>query len=614
MIPQRCALFFIFLYRITSIQASLYVIEAENARYFEGKQAIPRSEASGNATIKLFSGQNVSFDFCLMTQTDVAVEVVWYSNDSATVLVTVSIDHIKLPKLVKEPLKKDGQDWIDFKSNEPLGSIVYLLSGRHRLNLYVDKANDNGVELDKIVLIMHTDQDENTLDCTVFCFDDILYDQAFAHSGIGLYTSKGKLVQKSKITSCAEDKNINIPIFHENVRKFVISANLPRYTTFSNRRTPNWTNCKLLQPSWLFRNLNLSQTQMVQQTSGNALLSVTALPINSQSNLTTYELIVEFSLDGPSHGLIDSEIGSAISIKLTGIQQTVEISMQYFGRLSRWSEPTNMTVDSNTTWKTWNVPDFAWKEGNGNSIKLIITAFREESLQIKDLSNNRRSMAMDQTTIVYQDGITILEVVDVDGWWRMNETMTLKTTHNGKIFQGVDYFRIYRKTPWSKPGFCQVFIMYQDGNMRLLPITPNGLDWIPFGSSILMGQSDPTSIIPFAALLHVDVDPKELAIRLTYRDGSIWSLNLHTTIQETIVIVSDVVFTRSLSTYPFISFRSTWVADGNADVDHVSVDGKKPFHIISGWETLRGNSYAFYRTCISKHNTLSPDIRVRILD
>ncbi|KAK3596439.1 hypothetical protein CHS0354_033402 [Potamilus streckersoni] len=144
--------------------------------------------------------------------------------------------------------------------------------------------------------------------------------------------------------------------------------------------------------------------------------------------------------------------------------------------------------------------------------------------------------------------------------------------------------------------------MYQDGNVRLLPITPHGLDWIPFGSSILIGQSNHMAVRPAAPLRNSDIDPKELTIQLTYWDGSVLSLKLDVTMKETTVIVSDAVYARSFSSNPFLTFRSMWVADGNADVDYV------------GWETLRGNSYAFFRKCISKHNTLSPKHRVKILD
>ena len=60
-----------------------------------------------------------------------------------------------------------------------------------------------------------------------------------------------------------------------------------------------------------------------------------------------------------------------------------------------------------------------------------------------------------------------------------------------------------------------------------------------------------------------------------------------------------------------MTFRSMWVADGNADVDHVSTpQGVWP--ILTGWENLTSPYVLFFRACISRHNTLSPDIRVDV--
>ncbi|KAL3877039.1 hypothetical protein ACJMK2_034795 [Sinanodonta woodiana] len=614
MLALRCTVYAILLVGLVSIQASPDVLEAENAVFFEGKQVIPRSEASGQATLKMNKGQTVSIEFCMMTLSEIEVQNVWYSNDGESDLITVTVDNTKLGEVLTEPLYKNGAGWNIFNPSGSLGSIIYLSEGRHQLSLYIEKGDEYGVEIDKIELFIHNGKEEHSLDCKVFCFDDISYDHGIAETGFGHYTSKGKLVQKSKMTLCAEEDNINIPIFHDSARKYIISVNLPHYTSFANNRMADFDNCKMTFSLWSFRDIDLSQTQPVTQSSGVATLSVTPLETDWQSNLISYGLIIEFSLDGPSLGMMDSEIGSVIKVSFRGIINPVDVTMQYFGRWSQWSESTNKTVYSNKTWDTWAVPDFTWREGRGNSIRLTITAFRIEQIHIEEIVMNKRGLAMDQSMMVYNDGMTIIDVVDIDAWWRVNETMTLKTLNDGRVFQGVDYFRIYRKIPWSENNFCQVFVMYQDGNVRLLPITPHGLDWIPFGSSILIGQSDHMALRPAAPVRHADIDPKELTIELTYLDGSFLSLKLDARMKETMIIVSNALYARSLASYPFLTFRSMWVSNGNADVDNVSVDGNEPHHILSGWSTLRGTAFAFFRKCISKHNTLSPDIRVKIID
>ncbi|KAK3596436.1 hypothetical protein CHS0354_033399 [Potamilus streckersoni] len=99
---------------------------------------------------------------------------------------------------------------------------------------------------------------------------------------------------------------------------------------------------------------------------------------------------------------------------------------------------------------------------------------------------NKRDQFIGKSFTAYHDGTTIIEVVDMDVWWRVNETMTIKTLNNGQVFQGVDYFRIYRKLPWSEKDFCQVFVMYQEG------------------------QSDHMAVRLAAPLRNADIDPQRI--------------------------------------------------------------------------------------------------------
>ncbi|KAL3877035.1 hypothetical protein ACJMK2_034791 [Sinanodonta woodiana] len=527
----------------------------------------------------MYKGQTVSIELCLTTDTEIKVQKLWYSNDGESDLITVSVDNNTLGEVLTQKHHKHGVGWSFIQPSGPLGFSVYLSEGRHQLSL----------KIDKIELLLHNGQLKNSSECQLLCFDDISYNYSITDSGVRRNISKGTLVQKSKPTLCAEEDNVNIPIFYDSAQKFIISANHPRYTSGTNSRLPDWENCKMAHSLWSLQDIDLSQTQRVTQGSGAATLSVTVLDRGNQSNLTSYGLIIEFSLDGPSLGMMDSETGSIIKVSFRGMINPVDVSMQYFGRWSQWSE-----------------------EGKGNSIRLTITAFRKERIEIEEIVMNNRGQVVDQSLMVYNDSMTKIEVVDMDIWWRVNETMTLKTLSDGRVFQGVDYFRIYRKIPWSENDFCQVFVMYQDGNVRLL-LGHNRVD--NFHRVPNPRQSDHMAVRPAAPLRHAEIDPKELTIKLTYLDGSFFlSLNLNVTLNETIVILSDAVYARSLASYPFLTFRSMWVANGNADVDHVNVDGLETRPILSGWSTLGGTSFAFFRKCISKHNTLSPDMRVKIID
>ncbi|KAK3596440.1 hypothetical protein CHS0354_033403 [Potamilus streckersoni] len=231
---------------LVSIQASLVIFEAENVVLFEGKRVTPRSEASGQSTLKMNKGQTSSIEFCLTKHSEIEVHKVWYSNDGECDLITVTVDNKMLGQVLSEPLSKGGEGWNIFKPSGPLNCIVYLSEGRLHLSFYVEKGDEYGVEIDKIVLLLHNDVD-------------------------------------------------------------------------------------------------LSQTQNITQGSGVAEMTVTPLDTDLKSYLISYGLIIEFSLDGPSIGMMDSELGSNIKVLFRGVVNPVHLSMQYFGRWSKWSESVNKT-------------------------------------------------------------------------------------------------------------------------------------------------------------------------------------------------------------------------------------------------------------------------------
>ena len=134
-------------------------------------------------------------------------------------------------------------------------------------------------------------------------------------------------------------------------------------------------------------------------------------------------------------------------------------------------------------------------------------------------------------------------------------------------------------------------VIYQDGMVRLLPITPPGVDWIPFGSSILLEESNPTRPRPSANIKLIDIDVKKMSMKIVYENGNMATVHLRSSFTETILTVSDVTY-KNRSKFPFLTFMSMWVADGNSDVDHVSVNGNMA-HRINDWQKLFGTSVVF---------------------
>ena len=90
----------------------------------------------------------------------------------------------------------------------------------------------------------------------------------------------------------------------------------------------------------------------------------------------------------------------------------------------------------------WRTPDFTFKEGTGNKLRFEILSTAGYVPQVSKLSMFQRNLKDDKSTEIYNDGVTIIETVDIDMWWRINETMTVMLD-NGNIFGNANYFRIH---------------------------------------------------------------------------------------------------------------------------------------------------------------------------
>ena len=592
---------------ISTVQAVQFALEAEHqseTKYME----VSRSNASSGKAVHLFKGDKIHLEFCLSKETLFQIKDVKYSNDGGDDIISVAVDNEPVRMFQTISVYDGGRGWNKYRSSGPWNYSAILSEGRHRISVSVLGSDSFGVEIDMLYIEMpDSNQDMSSFLCSVFCFDNIHYADDMSHQTIT--QAKAKIVQKSVKTNCAEEDNVNVPVFHEGARKFVVTASYPKYMSFSNNRGADWRNCQMSGPFWKFENFSLMKTLNLK--SGTA-------EVASKWNGDKMRMDVEFSLEGPSTGSTDSEIGADIFFNFDWLPANadVTISLSYLDRYSHWSQAIPQQLNISSLRAEWRTPDFTFREGSGNRLRLEIRASMlqvRQVLKVKEFYMFKRHIEYDKSVQVFSDGMTIIEAVDMDMWWRINETMTL-ILDNGKIFGNVDYFRVYQRVPWSYNGFSQVFVMYQDGNVRLLPVTPHGLDWVPFGSSVLLGQTDPHSSRPSAPIAHVNINPANLNMKIFYKDGGIISLQINPTSRETKLVVSDAEYTQDLKLYPFFTFRSMWVANGNSDVDHVSVDGAVTKRILSGWKELSGTFVVFYRKCISQHNTLSPDISLKIID
>ena len=228
-----------------------------------------------------------------------------------------------------------------------------------------------------------------------------------------------------------------------------------------------------------------------------------------------------------------------------------------------------------------------------------------------DLDNAFSRVKFDDETVtkIYDDGDVVIEAVNVNSWWRDGESMDVRVK-GGTIQYNVTYFRIYKYIKGTNWDYPQVFVLYEDGNCRIAPQPPTYLSEVKFGSSVIIGASEDLPR-PFSDIDFVEIDPLNMEMDIVYGDTTTAHITIHVDRSRNVVEVSNIKY--DTSNHPFARFRSMWVTDGNADVDHIRVlQGEVP--IMGGWMEINGTCWQFFRKTPSIHNTYSPDIKIEVIN
>ncbi|KAH3847775.1 hypothetical protein DPMN_090106 [Dreissena polymorpha] len=574
-------------------------------------QVMQRTNASNNMSVLLHQGDMLSYEFCLMAPSAVQIKRLMYSNDGGSDRIYVRMDRTDMTSFDTVIVTNNVLAWNTFRSPHMENTALSISQGTHILTIFAEKSDPSGVEIDMVTLQINSSQSLGSLKCEVFCFDNIRYRPDATDTQ---HAAKGVAVQKSMRTICAEEDNVNIPVFHNSTTKFTVTASLPKYTTFANNKGADFTNCKMADKLLYFSGIGDHNRSSTEKDGSAFYLNFhTGFGVVSSNQIG--RLVISFPLNGPANGSMDSETGLRFILENVTFSGTLLIQFEYLNRYDQWSTAQQATVVDYEKVIEFNSTDFSLREGISNEIRITFYSKQHnpDSLHISKIYALKRVFHGDLTTEVYDDGTTKIEVVELDLWWRVNQSMTVNISNTGRIDHGVHYFRVYHRVPWSADRWSQVFVMYQDGNIRLLPITPHGLDWIPFGSSVIIGQTNPADVRPCAPVDHVNINTDTLQLMIYYADGGIVTMNIVSLFKETRLHISDVTFVQPRYLFPFFTFRSMYVADGNSDVDHLTADDGPNYAIIEPWGSLSGKFFAFYRQCISKHNTLSPDIELDIM-
>ncbi|KAL8560157.1 hypothetical protein ACOMHN_021652 [Nucella lapillus] len=599
----------------------LLAAESHGADFFleaSTSRGHPRTEERSNArnglAVHLQAGDSIQLTFCVRQTTVMQVLSVIYSNDGLNETLAVVVDDNFFLGTFSSHNRSDwGRLWnMFFPSPIIPSSIVVLPRGWHSLRIGVLPPSD-GVELDSVhVWFSDEGLTKSIVDCLLVCSSRMPAAPALPAS-VRLWQN-ASAEQGSYRTKCAEEDNVKVPLYLGGVSEYTLTATMPTYVSFDNRRHPNTTGCAFLSPvlfSFTHLPLPLPLPRHRAPPTLSRFVPGASLFLYRSPGSRNQIMRLEFKLKGRSQGYVDAEMGSILTVNIQKSAAEILIKTDYLGRSASLTPMKNTVIPANSSEPlVQQFADYTWIE-NGTNV-LMLQFESSLPLHVTGVKMERRPMRGEKVHTVYRSPKVVVEAIEVDFWWRRPETMTLKNGETGESWSPVDYFRISLHVPWNG-GFAQVFVMYQDGNVRLAPLPPRGVDWIPFGSSVIVGHSDPADLRPSAPVTTVTFYPSTLAMHVQHLNGEAVKLKLSSTHKETQMVVKDILTSgRGDWGLPFATLRSMYLEDGNSDCDSVLVDGKSYRSIMDPWGSLRGKSFFFFRRCESTHLTLSPDIRIDV--
>jgi hypothetical protein len=206
----------------------------------------------------------------------------------------------------------------------------------------------------------------------------------------------------------------------------------------------------------------------------------------------------------------------------------------------------------------------------------------------------------------YDDGVTVVEADRLASWWR---PYTLALSVDGGAPVNAHYVVLYQKIQDSSE-VPQFLVLYEDGYLRLIPQPPVGSASVCFGASVLIGPAAPADR-PYADIASIGYLSPTHTLTIAYRSGGSASISVLQVSRGTARVAVAVNY--AVDTSPFATFRSMFVAAGNADTDAVrwtGLDGAVHDDSIMQFAGGAGTDWFFYRRTRSVHNTSAPNIEV----
>jgi hypothetical protein len=439
----------------------------------------------------------------------------------------------------------------------------------------------------------------------------------------------GQASNLSYATLCAEVDNVNVPMAFTNVTSFRIVATHPLYYPAAiDESGPDFGDCTFNDDRiWIIGTNNGSDSELRSSGFGNndeyypqdnpaagwdEAWSSFPKEINNDWMNSQY---IKFTADESNDVNTEIRIGARLTVDFWLISGTLEIKARTWNG-SGWTDQGSRYLSDTNLTANWDIPDFSWQPGtDGNNIHLDVVTAAEGGASssgawaIYDYLELRKRTQAGETVHapIYDDGKVKVEAVSIDFWWRAPEAMTLNVA--GSTQTNIHYFRVIKKVAGTS-SWPEVFVLYEDGNARIIPHPQPGQGGVPYGSSVILGPST-NSARPYAGISSVTLNPTDLCMTVTYEDASTAHVELHVDRDRHVVDVSEVTY--ATTNLPFARFRSMWVYDGKADCDRIeAAAGAQPIIGQGAWSSLSGSWWQFYRDVASYHNTHSPDIRVEV--
>lgn len=125
-------------------------IEMESFSGYDNVDIKLRSQASKQKSVLLFQDDILTFNICSLSEIDLTVNELVYSNDGNSDTITISIDQLIIGSFTTISASNGGLGWNNFTSSGQIGNTTTLSEGQHKVEITISSADSYGVELDYI--------------------------------------------------------------------------------------------------------------------------------------------------------------------------------------------------------------------------------------------------------------------------------------------------------------------------------------------------------------------------------------------------------------------------------------------------------------------------------